>query len=153
MALLKAPLLVGCDVRNMTQDTKSILLASEVIALSQDPLGVPGALVWKQGPNEVYAGPLADGGRGVVFFNRHTRWTQYPEHLMTVQFTDLGYEPTTICHVRDLYRQIDLGTAQGSFSTDVDIHAGVALRITPVADHMKPHYVDWRPWKQYGYSS
>lgn len=32
---------------------KSILLAEEVIAINQDPLGVAGDLVWKQGPNEV----------------------------------------------------------------------------------------------------
>jgi len=60
----------------------------------------------------------------------------------------LGYEPTTVCHVRDLYAQMDLGTATGSFTAIVDIHAGVALRITPVAGHLKPHHVDWRPWKQ-----
>lgn len=35
-------------------DTKSILLAEEVIAINQDPLGVPGDLIWKQGPNEVW---------------------------------------------------------------------------------------------------
>ena len=35
-------------------DTKSILLAEEVIAINQDPLGVAGDLIWKQGPNEVW---------------------------------------------------------------------------------------------------
>jgi Alpha galactosidase C-terminal beta sandwich domain len=35
-------------------DVKSILLAEEVIAINQDPLGVAGDLIWKQGPNEVW---------------------------------------------------------------------------------------------------
>ena len=38
---------------NMTRDTLSILKSREVIAINQDPLGVAGDLVWKQGPQEV----------------------------------------------------------------------------------------------------
>ena len=30
-----------------------ILMAKEVIAVNQDPLGVAGDLIWKEGPNEV----------------------------------------------------------------------------------------------------
>lgn len=38
--LLKAPLLIGCDLTKMTDQTKSILMATEAIAVNQDPLGV-----------------------------------------------------------------------------------------------------------------
>lgn len=41
----------GCS--NMTRQTLSILKSREVIAVNQDPLGVAGDLVWKQGPHEV----------------------------------------------------------------------------------------------------
>jgi hypothetical protein len=34
-ALAKAPLLIGCDVRSMSQQTKNILSNSEVIAVNQ----------------------------------------------------------------------------------------------------------------------
>ncbi|XP_059666833.1 alpha-galactosidase 3 isoform X2 [Cornus florida] len=44
-ALMKAPLLVGCDVRNMTAETFEILSNKEVIAVNQDPLGVQGRKV------------------------------------------------------------------------------------------------------------
>ena len=37
-----------------------------------------GELIYKQGPKEVYAAPLADGGRALVFFNRHINDSQYP---------------------------------------------------------------------------
>ena len=37
----------------MTRATLNILKSPEVIAINQDPLGVPGDLVWKQGPQEV----------------------------------------------------------------------------------------------------
>ncbi|WOL18638.1 hypothetical protein Cni_G27435 [Canna indica] len=36
----QAPLLVGCDVRNMANDTLTVLSNKEVIAINQDPLGV-----------------------------------------------------------------------------------------------------------------
>ncbi|XP_062506826.1 uncharacterized protein LOC134183341 [Corticium candelabrum] len=40
--LLKAPLIMGHDPRNMTNDTVMILTNKEVIAINQDPLGVQG---------------------------------------------------------------------------------------------------------------
>jgi len=41
-AITKAPLIIGCDVTNMSADTLAILTNSEVIAVNQDPLGVQG---------------------------------------------------------------------------------------------------------------
>jgi len=44
-AISKAPLLIGCDVTNITNSTISILTNPEVIAVNQDPLGVQGKKV------------------------------------------------------------------------------------------------------------
>lgn len=41
-SLAKAPLLIGCDVTNMSASTLSILTNTEVIAVNQDKLGVQG---------------------------------------------------------------------------------------------------------------
>ncbi|KAL8530660.1 hypothetical protein ACS0TY_007626 [Phlomoides rotata] len=49
-----APLLVGCDVRNMTAETYEILTNEEVVAVNQDPLGVQGRKVDTQGPDGCY---------------------------------------------------------------------------------------------------
>ena len=38
-AISKAPLIIGCDITNMTQDTIDILTNEEVIAINQDELG------------------------------------------------------------------------------------------------------------------
>lgn len=66
-ALMKAPLLVGTDLRTASGAVKRILLADEVIAINQDSLGVAGDLVWKQGPNEVQ---LVCNGMGLIEFSR-----------------------------------------------------------------------------------
>eukprot|EP01126_Amoeba_proteus_P038716 TRINITY_DN4049_c0_g1_i8.p1 TRINITY_DN4049_c0_g1~~TRINITY_DN4049_c0_g1_i8.p1 ORF type:complete len:344 (+),score=42.12 TRINITY_DN4049_c0_g1_i8:633-1664(+) len=41
-ALAKAPLLIGADITNLSDDIKAILMNKEVIAINQDPLGVQG---------------------------------------------------------------------------------------------------------------
>lgn len=38
----KAPLIIGCDVRNLSANTLSILTNPEVIAVNQDPLDIQG---------------------------------------------------------------------------------------------------------------
>ena len=51
--LLKSPLFIGADLRKLSKSAAEILTASEVIAVNQDPLGVAGDLIWKEGPIEV----------------------------------------------------------------------------------------------------
>uniref|UniRef100_A0A452YIM9 Alpha-galactosidase n=1 Tax=Aegilops tauschii subsp. strangulata TaxID=200361 RepID=A0A452YIM9_AEGTS len=52
-ALAKAPLLIGCDVRSMSPQTKTIISNQEVIAVNQDSLGVQGKKVQSDGGLEV----------------------------------------------------------------------------------------------------
>lgn len=52
-SLLKSPLFIGADLRTLSKSALEILLAKEVIAVNQDPLGVAGDLIWKEGPLEV----------------------------------------------------------------------------------------------------
>ena len=52
-ALLKSPLIASADLRHISKEALTILLADEVIAVNQDDLGIAGDLIWKQGPLEV----------------------------------------------------------------------------------------------------
>lgn len=54
-ALLKSPLFIGADLRKLSKAALKILTAEEVIAVNQDPLGVAGDLIWKEGPIEVWS--------------------------------------------------------------------------------------------------
>lgn len=45
-ALLKAPLLIGCDVRNINPETLVLLGNEEIIAINQDRLGVQGNIFY-----------------------------------------------------------------------------------------------------------
>jgi alpha-galactosidase len=69
-AMMAAPLIAGNDVAAMSEATKAILLNREVIAVDQDPLGVQGHRVWKEGTNEIWLKPLNGGRQALLLFNR-----------------------------------------------------------------------------------
>jgi len=140
--LLKAPLLIGCDIRSMNNRSAGIFMAEELIAVSQDPLGVQGDLIYQTGPIQIWAGPLSDGSRAVVMFNRHTIYTFYQNNI-TVQFSSLGYPAGTQAVVRDLYGQQNIGTFTDSFSWSVAVHDCFAAKITPTT--FEPAFFSWVP--------
>eukprot|EP00775_Hariotina_reticulata_P007706 gene7706-7905_t len=131
-ALIKAPLLIGTNLAAVSQQSLAILKAREVIAINQDPLGVAGDIIWKEGPAEIWAAPLAGGERAVILFNRH--WTGNPLH-MTVTWAQLGFpgadKPGFKAAVRDLYAEQDLGVFADGFAADVDNNDVAVLRVKP----------------------
>lgn len=68
--LLAAPLMAGNDIRNMNDEIHYILTKKEVIAVDQDPLGMEGRRVRREGDLEVWAKQMSDGSRAVVLLNR-----------------------------------------------------------------------------------
>ncbi|KAF3446513.1 hypothetical protein FNV43_RR11692 [Rhamnella rubrinervis] len=97
-ALMKAPLLIGCDVRNMTTETSEILSNKEVIAVNQDPLGVQGRKVDVSGPDgcrQVWAGPLSGHRVVVALWNRCSIAV-----TMTAKWEVIGLQPSTSVSVR-----------------------------------------------------
>lgn len=67
-AMLGSPLIIGCDIRNMSDETKSILMNREVIAINQDPAY---RQVYKCGNDDVFPMMrMLDGGDlAIGFFN------------------------------------------------------------------------------------
>lgn len=68
-AILASPLLASNDVTAMNELTRSILLNKHVIAIDQDPIGVPGWRVKKIDTIEVWKRPLNNGDLAVAFVN------------------------------------------------------------------------------------
>ena len=92
-AVLAAPLYLSTDVGQLAvdQDTLSLLLNPEIIAVSQDVLGKQGYVVSKDPNFLVFARPLVDGNFALVFvnfanafgprsFRFDPRWIDWPEH-------------------------------------------------------------------------
>ncbi|KAK9812150.1 hypothetical protein WJX73_000379 [Symbiochloris irregularis] len=143
-AVIKSPLIIGADLKLLKPSELKILKAKEVIAINQDPLGVAGDLVWKQGPEEVWAAPLQGGGRAVVLFNRQMAAEGVTSRELTVHWHQIGYEPGIQVKVRDLYKGKDLGEFTGHFKGTVINHGALILRLTPTEAHES--HERWRPW-------
>ena len=69
-AMMAAPLIIGSDVRGLSDATVSMLTNEAVIGVDQDPLGVQGRCVARHGPGEVWVKPLHGGERAVALLNR-----------------------------------------------------------------------------------
>jgi alpha-galactosidase len=110
----------------MTPEIKEILTNKEVIAVNQDPLGMQGRRVRKNGDSEVWSKQLKDGSRAVILLNRSAN-----EAEISVNWEDLGYPAHISAAVRDLWAKKDLGKSTSSFSSKVPSHAVAMLRITP----------------------
>jgi alpha-galactosidase len=85
-AMLSAPLIAGNDLKNMSADTREILLNKDAIAIDQDRLGIPARRVKSESDTEVWSKQLADGSRAVALVNRGTT-----PKTMSVSWEDLGY--------------------------------------------------------------
>jgi alpha-galactosidase len=125
-AMLAAPLMAGNDIRNMSAATRSILLNREIIAIDQDPLGKQASRVFKDGDAEVWARPLADGARAVLFLNRGTK--PLPISIMA---TALGFPASLNLTLRDLWLGKTLGPVHGRIEAVVEPHAVLVYRVTP----------------------
>ena len=122
-ALLAAPLLAGNDLTTMTPATTAMLTNREVIAIDQDPAGLQGDRVSAEGPLEIWAKPLAGGGKAVGLFNL----SDLPAE-MEVDFAEVGFKGAAA--VRDVWAAKDLGRLAGRFKTMVPAHGTVLLRVS-----------------------
>jgi alpha-galactosidase len=122
--LLSAPLILGCDLEKLDDFTTGLLTNDEVLDIDQDVLCKQATVVSKQGTNLVYAKPLDDGSWAVGLFNLG------PDELpMTLQWSDIGITGKQV--VRDVWRQKDLGTFDGTFSAPVGSHGVILIRVYP----------------------
>ncbi|XP_039159214.1 alpha-galactosidase-like [Eucalyptus grandis] len=117
-ALVKAPLLIGCDVRSMDYTTLMLLSNKEVIAVNQDGLGVQGKKVKSDGNLEVWAGPLSTNKVAVVLWNRGSS-----RATVTASWSDIGLNSTTVVKARDLWMHSTKRSIKGQISADIDSHA------------------------------
>jgi len=127
--LMKAPLLIGCDVSNMSADTLRILTNSEVIAVNQDPMGVQGKKVKSSsdGNTEVWGGPLSNSSYAAILLNRGGM-----DATITMEWSDLGLEAGKMYQVKDLWKHTSLGSMKDKVSATVPSHGVKMYKLTPV---------------------
>jgi alpha-galactosidase len=125
--VIASPLLIGTDlVSGIDNATLALLSAPEVLAVSQDPLGVQGVRVTApnlSGP-ECWARPLADGSVAALLLNRGGASAQ-----VTCTWEELGLPAGATADVRDLWLRKDLGPSTGGFSAQLDGTSAMLVKV------------------------
>jgi alpha-galactosidase len=126
-SILAAPLIAGNDLTVMSAETAAILGNKRVIALDQDPLGLQGALVRRQGGVDVLAKPLSGcGERGVVLWNRSDA-----SEDVSISWGEIWLEPMA-GGVHDLWIDSPVASDATGLRVTVPAHDAVALRVSGV---------------------
>lgn len=122
----KAPLLIGCDITKMSDDTKTILMNEEAIAVNQDKLGVQATRKMQNGQYEAYSGPLEGDAVALVLLNRDNKSAS-----IGVSWDQLGLNTAQKYTVRDLWAHKDIGVMTGSYNATVESHGVSFVKMTP----------------------
>jgi alpha-galactosidase len=117
--LMAAPLFFSGDMAILDEFTLGVLCSAEVIEVDQDPLGRQARPLVQDDQTLILAKPMEDGSLAVGLFNL----AEMPREV-TVDWSLLGIQGKQ--QIRDLWRQKDLGTFEGRFTTAIPRH-GVAL--------------------------
>ncbi|KAK7860921.1 alpha-galactosidase 1 [Quercus suber] len=117
-AISKAPLILGCDLRNMTKETFDIISNKEVIAVNQDRLGVQGKKVRMEGDIENWAGPLSGYRFALVLLNLGP-----VRRSITSLWEDIGIPENSVVVARDVWEHKTLKTRfVGNLTATVPSH-------------------------------
>jgi alpha-galactosidase len=125
-SLLAAPLIAGNDLRTMTDETKSILMNTEVIAIDQDIAANPVQLLTQQGKIEVLSRSLADGSVAVGIFNRGDTATDGSFSFDSLK----SGVATNQLHVRDLWKHEAVAITGNIYTANIAPHGVVLLRVS-----------------------
>lgn len=125
-AISGAPLLAGNNLATMTAETAAILGNRDVIAIDQDPRGLPAVKVAEdRAGQQVYAKVLSGAGRrAVALLNRTAAAAP-----MTVRWASLGLDAGPAA-VRNVWSGADAGSPATGYTVTVPAGEAVLLTVT-----------------------
>ncbi|GAA1369823.1 NPCBM/NEW2 domain-containing protein [Catellatospora chokoriensis] len=123
-AAAAAPLVVGSDVRKLSQTSVDILTNRDVLAINQDRAAVQAVRIGPAGTTETWVKRLANGDRAVVLLNRGDL-----AQTLTAQAAATGLAGSRFT-VRNAWTGQDTESA-GTLSAAVPAHGAALLRVAP----------------------
>ncbi len=121
-AIMNSPLMIGCDVRKMSDETFKILTNKDVIAINQDiECRAPYCIKQWNNPENVFAliKPLSNGDYAIGMFNFGDKTNE-----MSLQFFDIGlpYSSGRGLEMYDCYEHKVVGTFTERMVCNIDSH-------------------------------
>ncbi len=97
--MFSAPLMLGCDLRDMSPATKAIIMNKDIIAIDQDSLGKQAFRVMSRDGIDAWQKPLSDGRIAIAFLNRNS----FPKNLM-IAYKDLELHEKNGFNIYDVWK-------------------------------------------------
>lgn len=132
--MMAAPLIAGNDLRLMSESTRQILTNLEVIAIDQDPLGIQGHIIRKEGQVSIWGGKkLFDGSQAVLIFNQNNSPSQ-----VSISWEEFGFSRKADLYVRDLWKHQTSGPINQGLTVTVPPNDVIMLRLSRSKDFPLP---------------
>lgn len=114
-AMLNSPLMIGCDIRSMDDDTKEILMNKDVIAINQDEKC---AQPYEYG-TDIWVKHLENGDVAVLIVNVNDK-----ARKMVVNFSDIGLDKTSERKLKmtNLWTNEEKTVENGIIIEDIESH-------------------------------
>lgn len=129
-AIMNSPLMIGCDIRNMSDDTKSILMNKDVIAINQDVegRGVYEIDHWCNESCKGFVKPLENGDYAICLVNFADG--EHPSE-MSFNFWDMGltYNSGYALEFYDCWNHEVVGTFRERYVTHLKPHHCQLFRV------------------------
>jgi alpha-galactosidase len=127
--MLASPLMIGCDIRNMDETTKRILLNKDIIGIDQDSLGKQGFRVYRYDGIEAFKKPLSVDRIAIAVLNRNSTGKK-----ITISFKELELDPTANFKVYDVWKHSELKQSSGVLTADLKSHESQVFILSPAAN-------------------
>lgn len=123
--IMSSPLVLGCDMNNISEASLKLLKNKELVALNQDPLGLQAYVA--QHVNDGYVlvkDIITENGktRAAAFYNPSDS-----DCAFTLTFKDVDLDGKV--KVRDLIRNKNIGTFRQSFSKTIPAHSALLMKL------------------------
>jgi alpha-galactosidase len=137
--MMAAPLILGNDLRDISEETLAILKNRELIAVDQDPLGIQGLRLRKEGDLQYWFKPLKDGDWAFCILNAGEKPVKVTLDWSALEVDDslsgrkTDFAGTTYIG-RDLWnsKARPISTARKNVKVTVPSHDVAVYRLTPV---------------------
>lgn len=135
---MASPLLIGCDLTYIPQETLDIITNPELISVNQDRLGLQSYVIQHDGEGYVLAKDiekLHGGVRAVTLFNPSDSTVVFNVPVQTMGFKGA-------VKVRDLNERADLGTFE-SLQMTMPAHSAKLFRVEGVRAEAQVYEAEW----------
>jgi alpha-galactosidase len=117
--MMASPLILGNDIRNMSEETKAILTNKDVIAIDQDALGVQGLCLCSDQGLDFWLKPLSDGDWAFAILNPTRQDITYALDWQKFNFTDKEVSGLSTDFDKTVYKVKNLWTGRQEGKTSI----------------------------------